>query len=93
MKSVIERTHSTLEMASEAGSVLATIAENSQSMSAMITAVADAVTQQNQAAKEISSTVERVADVAEKNTDMSRQSSLVAIHLNKLCESGEKLNV
>lgn len=93
MGQVIQRTNATLSLSAAAENVLEDIASNSQSISEMISAIADGVGQQNEATKEISSNIERVAEVAAQNNHMAQQSSLVAAHLNELCRPGGQLDV
>lgn len=88
MHQVVERNAQTLETADRAQRVFQHIADNYRSISDKIGQVAEAVAQQNAATREISENIEMVVKVAETNTEMSNQSTLVAEHLNRLCSSG-----
>lgn len=85
MVAVKSRAENTVMRAKEAESVFNDIADNTRSVSEMVSAVAVASQQQSQAAREISKRIEEVAQVAGDNAHTATQSSNIAAHLYKLC--------
>lgn len=93
MDSVMTRTELTRQGADGAQAVLAEIAKHTQSVSEMVLAMAEATSQQNDAARDISERVEEVAVAASENSKVAEQSSSIADHLYNLCLPKESQHV
>ncbi len=86
MGEVVDRADKTVGVAANAETVFSEIAENTRSVSDMISAISDASSQQNLAAREISSNIEEMAEVAHANSGMATQASDISNHLYHLCQ-------
>lgn len=86
MGEVVDRADKTVSVAANAETVFSEIATNTRSVSEMISAISDASSQQNLAAREISSNIEEMADVAHANSGMASQASDISNHLYQLCQ-------
>jgi methyl-accepting chemotaxis protein len=91
METVVLRAEQTVERAQEAETVLEHIAENTLTVSDMVSAIAVASQQQGEAAREISERIEYVAQVADDNSRTATEASSIAGHLYQLCGSKEAL--
>lgn len=86
MDQVVKRTDDTVEKSRSAESVLKSIKDNSGEVSAKLFSISSATEQQTGAVRDISASIEAVAETAKENASIADESSTIAAHLYQLCK-------
>lgn len=89
MKSVVEKTHNSLQGVASADDSLKSILTTTDVVFSLIDEIAVAAGQQSIAAREISKHIETVADLANQNSFRAGQAAEIADHLHKLTHQAE----
>lgn len=89
MKSVVEKTHNSLQGVASADDSLKSILTTTDVVFSLIDEIAVAAGQQSIAAREISKHIETVADLANQNSFRAGQAAEIADHLHKLTYHAE----
>ncbi|AQT59806.1 hypothetical protein B0D95_06685 [Cellvibrio sp. PSBB023] len=89
MKSVVEKTDNSLQQVASADSSLTSILTTTDVVFGLIDEITIAAEQQSIAAREISTHIETVADLANQNSFRAGQAAEIADHLHKLTHQAE----
>ncbi|MES3006905.1 MAG: methyl-accepting chemotaxis protein [Pseudomonadota bacterium] len=90
MDNVVSCTDQTVAKAKEAESLLDEMATHFQSVTQLLYTISSATEQQTAAVGEISTNIESVAVLADKNSGIASQTASIASHVRQLCEQARE---